>query len=292
MYNCLIKIILCLISFLSLIGCSTVIPSNYLGPLSINSVQKVNNTSMSPRVIPVNVSTLTSPEGKRLLDSAMKPQPYRIGVYDNLHIIVWGHPELSTVATAPIVSGGATNGTSSSNSMNTPLTSSAIIVQVDGKIFFPYAGNVYVEGLTVSEVQEKIAHRLSEYVRNPQITVQVAKFRNRNVFVLGEVKDPGQQPITDKPLTVMEAISVAGGIDTNSADPSHIYVIRGSYQSPDVYWLDMRTPQSLIIAEKFPLQENDIVYISSAVLTGVNRSLNQILPSVTTYVIAKGLASK
>ena len=120
--------------------------------------------------------------------------------------------------------------------------------------------------------------------------MKVSKFRNRNIYVLGEVAAPGLQALTDKPLSIMEALCAAGNINTTSADPTHIYLIRGDYTRPDVFWLSANTPQSLIIAEQFPLQENDILYVSSADLTGFNTIMNQILPPITTLLLAKNLS--
>ncbi|EKD71173.1 MAG: hypothetical protein ACD_46C00262G0022 [uncultured bacterium] len=100
------------------------------------------------------------------------------------------------------------------------------------------------------------------------------------------------QSLTDKPLSIMEALSSAGGINSGSADPSHIYIVRGSFQQPDVFWLDARTPQSLLIAERFPLQENDIVYVSAATLSPWNNFINQVLPSFSTYFTIKALADR
>lgn len=281
-----LKILICFYCLIALGGCAPLIPSNYLSTSSVTAWQKVGPEYIRPRLIPVSVQTLNSAEGRRLIEPAMRNKSYQIGTYDSLNIIVWGHPELSTVSTVPIMS--ATSNALGNNAATNPV----ILVQTNGEIFFPYVGNIKVAGLTTTEIQEKITVRLAEYIRHPQVSVQVAQFRNRNIYVLGEVKSPGQQPITDKPLSLMEAISTSGGIDTNYADPSHIYVIRGSYLRPDVFWLNAQTPQSLMIAERFILEENDIVYVSAASLTGVNRFLNQILPSITTYVIAQGLASK
>ena len=274
-----------------LCGCSPLVPGNYLGPTTIQSAQKVNGQSVRPRLIPISTEMLSSPQGHVLLEPLMQPQPYQVGAYDNLNIIVWGHPEISTVATAPVSMISTTNSSALSTVTNSSNVSNpAILVQTDGTIFFPYVGTIQVSGLTIDQIQKKIAQRLSRYIRNPQVTVQVAKFRNRNIYVLGEVKMPSMQPLTDKPLSIMEAISSAGGINPDNADPSHIYLVRGSYKQPEVFWLDARTPQSLMIAARFPLQENDIVYVSGASLNGVNRFLNQILPSLTTYTIAKGLS--
>src|SRR3990167_9342577 len=110
------------------------------------------------------------------------------------------------------------------------------------------------------------------------------------MYVLGEVNGPGMQPITDRPLTLMEAISAAGGIKTSSADPTHIYLVRGAYQQPDVFWLNAQSPQALLIAERFPLQENDIVYVSAASLNSWNAFVGQVLPNFSTYYTIKGLS--
>lgn len=274
-------------------SCSPVVPGNYMGPTSMQSAQKVKGCYVQPRVIRLSNETFNTTEGRALLEPAMKPQPYRIGSFDNLNIIVWGHPDISTVATGPSPATLMSNalGSSMTPMMATSSANPAVQVQSDGTMFYPYVGHIKVEGMTLYQVQDVITRRLSKYIRNPQVTVQVAKYRNRHVYVLGEVNMPGMQALSDKPLSLMEAISMAGDIRTTTADPSHIYLVRGSFSRPDVYWLNAQTPQSLLIAEQFPLQENDIVYVSAASLTGLNNFINQILPSLSTYTIARGLAN-
>ncbi len=288
LYSHLTKLTLCVFCWIFLSGCAPLIPSNYLRPSSIQASQKINNYWLKPRLIPVNAEMLNMPRGRALLDPVMQPQPYRIGAYDNLNVIVWGHPEFSTIATSSI----STLSTTSGVSIGTSGTNPVIVVQTDGTIFFPYVGNTKVAGLTLEEAQKKIAQRLSAYVRNPQVTVQVAKFRNRNIYVLGEVGTAGMQPLMDKPLSLMEALSNAGGINPSTADPSHIYLIRGSYQQPDVYWFNIQTPQALLIAERFPLQENDILYVPSSILSPWNAFVNQVLPQFSTYYTIKALAQR
>jgi polysaccharide export outer membrane protein len=287
------RIMACAILPLLMSGCAPLIPDNYLAPSHVLSSQRVDGKWIQPRLIPISAKMLNTPEGRDLLEAVMQPQPYRIGAYDNLNIIVWGHPELSTVSTANTpLPGTAGQSLSGFNNMTAITTTNnpAILVQTDGTIFYPYVGHLKVVGLTMDEVQDKITQRLSSYLRNPQVSVQVAKFRNRNAYVLGEVKNPGMLPLTDKPLTLLEAISTAGGINPMTADPTHIYVVRGSYLAPDVYWINAQTPQALIMASEFPLQENDIVYVSAATLNSWNNFINQILPSFSTYYITKGLA--
>src|SRR3990167_256737 len=275
--------------FILLCGCAPLVPSNYLTTLSIKTPQKANGKFINPQLIPLNAEMLNTPIGRELLLPAMMPQPYRIGPYDNLNIIVWGHPDISTIATAPIVNTNAslTSMTTSINGSTNPVIS----VETDGTIFYPYVGRMKIAGLTLNEAQASISQRLSKYIINPQVTIQVAKYRNRNIYVLGEVNAQGMQPLTDKPHSLMEALVNAGDINTRSADPTHIYLVLGSYQRPVIFWLNATTPQSLLIAQRFPLQENDIVYVSAAILNPWNNFVNQVLPNFTTYFTIKGLAN-
>ena len=230
---------------------------------------------------------MDSQEGQRLLKPALKPQPYRIGPYDNLDIIVWGHPEISTISSSTMPVPGSGNLPSVGGSNNPP-----VVVQSNGEIYYPYVGHLHLSGLTIYEIQSKITHRLAHYIRNPQVTVQVSKFRNRRVYVLGEVNKTGLQPLTDKPLTLMEAISNAGGLNSGSADPTHVYIVRGTYQSNVIFVLNATSPQALLIAEQFPLQENDIVYVSAAMLNSWNNFINTVLPTFTQYYAIKGLVQQ
>lgn len=100
-------------------------------------------------------------------------------------------------------------------------------VSQNGYISYPFIGEVRVVGLTVSALEKKLTHLLSpDYFNDPQITVFVEKYHSRRIFILGEVNNPGSYDIpAEKELTVVEAISLAGGF-TEAAAVNKTKIVR------------------------------------------------------------------
>ena len=83
-------------------------------------------------------------------------------------------------------------------------------VDSDGSITFPLIGRVQVAGKTTREIEEHLITLLAGgYIRRPQVSVEIAQFRSRSIFVLGEVKNPGRYTIQG-PQTLLEVIAHAG----------------------------------------------------------------------------------
>ncbi|MFM0186653.1 polysaccharide biosynthesis/export family protein [Paraburkholderia nemoris] len=114
-----------------------------------------------------------------------------------------------------------------------------------------------------------------------------------SVYVMGEVSKPvAAIPKPNGRLTLADALSQAGSFSPSTSDPRHLYVVRNLKSSqPEVFHLDARSPVSMMLASKFPLQPNDVVYVDANDLVRVSRVLSLLLPaidaSLTAAVVAK-----
>jgi polysaccharide export outer membrane protein len=152
-------------------------------------------------------------ELSRLLSEA--PQAYTVGPGDVLQIVVWDHPEFAVAL-----------GSSQTQSSPRPADPFAgFIVDQNGGLTFPYAGTLRVAGLRTEEIQQRLTTALSKYFVKPQVTVRMASYRARQVYVDGEVRSPGALALNDVPMTLYEAISRAGGF-SETADQGDLVLVR------------------------------------------------------------------
>jgi polysaccharide biosynthesis/export protein len=101
-----------------------------------------------------------------------------------------------------------------------------VIVDSHGKITIPLANEVQVGGSTTSQAADKLRDQLTKYLKNPQVTIEIAEAAKRQVVVSGAVKVPGVYDITSN-TTIVAAITLAGGYNPD-ADLSQITVTRGA----------------------------------------------------------------
>lgn len=317
------------------------------------------------------------------------PSQYLVGPRDILIITVWEHPELTNpfgnaAATIGGISGaagsGSTAGNSSGGTVGTIGGTGGNVVGEDGTFFYPYVGIVKAAGKTVENIRTELTEKLSQYIERVQLDVRVNSYRSQRVYVVGEVNQPGIQTLKDIPLTVLEAINNAGGInsqtadlrnitlardgktysinllalyeggditqnvllkqgdvlnvadnqfnkifvfgentvggtgagrsrsvimnkgrmtlteglseaggfDQTTADASRIFVFRGRLNKPEIFHLDAKSPDALLLAEHFPLEPHDILYVDRAEGIRWNQIIAQIQPTVTLLNVFNG----
>jgi polysaccharide export outer membrane protein len=142
---------------------------------------------------------------------AYQPEPYRIGAGDTLYITVWDHPELTSPA-------GPQQQT----------LANGRLVRSDGTLFYPYVGQLKVEGMTIEELRKAISDKLATYIEKPQVDVSVIGYGSQHVLLSGAFMKTDPQPITAVPLTLAQAIGVAT-IDTKEANLSNLVLTRDGH---------------------------------------------------------------
>lgn len=106
---------------------------------------------------------------------------YHLGIGDKLRVIVFGVDTL----------GGE------------------FVVGSTGSVSLPLIGELKAQGLTVSELQDKIMATLADgYVKQPRVSVEVLNYRP--FYILGEVNKPGEYPYVNG-LSVLNAVAQAEG---------------------------------------------------------------------------------
>jgi polysaccharide export outer membrane protein len=190
-----------------------------LSDVELPVMQNGKMVSQKVKITPITADLIIDREKAREQAApSLPPEPaetvYKIGPHDRLQITVWDHPELNDPGGEKILPELAGK-----------------VVQDDGTIFYPYVGTLQVAGKTVGEVRDLLVQKLSTYFKKVKLDVRVLSFLSHKVYVVGEVKYPGIQSMTEAPLTVAEAISRAGGV-TPEADLGNVTLSRGDKLYP------------------------------------------------------------
>ena len=131
-----------------------------------------------------------------LLSFNLSANEYQLGPGDEIEVVVFQEPELTTLAK----------------------------VSQSGFIDLPLIGQVSLEGLTSSQAKEQIEVLYKDgYLVNPSVTILVRQYRP--FFIHGEVKRPGSYK-HQADLTVEQAIALSGGLK-DRASKSQWIIWRG-----------------------------------------------------------------
>ena len=163
---------------------------------------------------------------------------YRIGPLDMVQVVVWEHPELTSPMGQYQPAGQK--------------------VTTDGKLFYPYAGELQAAGLTAQELRAEITKRLSDKILNdPQVDVRVTGYNSLKAFVSGAVNKPGYVAFDEKPMTLPTVIAAAGGF-AEEADPAMMQLRRGD-KVYSINYLDAF--KSNLPLDHILLKPNDQIFI-------------------------------
>jgi len=127
------------------------------------------------------------------------PGSYSLGYGDVIDILVWKEPDFSLENT---------------------------VIRLDGKITVPLVSDIRAAGRTTRQLKAHLEIVLRKYIDNPVVTVILREARSQRFYILGEVIQAGEYPLS-KELTVLQAFAIAGGF-TEWANKKEIFVLRRS----------------------------------------------------------------
>lgn len=134
------------------------------------------------------------------------------------------------------------------------------VVSADGSIRFPRIGEVPALDRNPGDVAADIESKLADgWLRDPQVSVSLLERQNpEQITVLGEVKEAGSYP-HDGTLTIMQAISLAGGL-TTQAQQRKVKLIRETAQGRKTVEIDV---QAIVEsrAQDLPIEPGDIIMV-------------------------------
>ncbi len=129
------------------------------------------------------------------------------------------------------------------------------IVDHDGTVSVPYAGQIRAQGRSLQSIEREIEHKLSNRAIEPKVVVSLVEQHATLVSVVGEVNQPRKAPITQAGERVLDMIALAGGIKYPGYE-TYVTLQRGSRKATVYFDSLVKNPDENIYA-----RPGDVIYI-------------------------------
>lgn len=193
---------------------------------------------------------------------------YRIRKDDKISMSFWGHDDLSV---------GSIYGIYNSNEVY----GKWLLVDARGHITLPRLGNYPIEGLTVAEAEEKLVAAYKKWIVNPVIEVKVL---NKEITILGELRNPGKYLVERDNNSLLELVSMAGGYEFY-ANLKSIKVIRQFGKEVKMINLDL-TNGGEYLKRNIQLHPGDLVVVPSKKNKEFDKRVSVIIPLASSATAA------
>lgn len=154
------------------------------------------------------------------------------------------------------------------------------MIDTEGYISLPLAGQIRVGGMTVSETSAAIAGRLSKYFVDPQVDVRVSAIRSKRAHIFGEVSTPGTL-VLDHSTSIWELVAKAGF--TKDSNMERVVLIRNtgrlSKGSPEFMISTVNLHPGELDASSvsaLTVQNGDVVYVPPLKVVGIERQMSRL----------------
>lgn len=155
------------------------------------------------------------------------------------------------------------------------LSRTDVVIAPDGRVRMPYAGSIQAAGMTIDDLETSLVAALTSELRDPRVFVSATAFGSQQIFVSGEVTEPGVLPLPGQ-IGPIEAIAMAGGF-TTSANVKQVILMRrlpGGDVRSAVFDVKRGTldPRAALWG---PLQRFDVVHVSRSWIAEENLFVQQ-----------------
>lgn len=109
----------------------------------------------------------------------------------------------------------------------------SLAVLPDGKISFPLVGELTAAGKTVAQLKQEIGEKLSRFVPDPILSLEVRQVNSQIIYVIGRVNNPGRF-VLNVNVNVLQALAMAGGCNP-FASKNKIKILRNEGDQTKVF---------------------------------------------------------
>jgi len=179
---------------------------------------------------------------------------------DKINLSVWDHYELSVGSIYDIYDANEVYGR-------------WVLLDKEGMANLPRLGLTKLGGMTLNQAKNYLSSRFGKFLKYPIVEVQIL---NKQVTILGEVKNPGNTVFEKENTSLLECIGDAGGFGYY-ADKKHVKLIRHSADTSYHYVLDL-TLMNPFIAHNLKVQNGDVIYVPATNAKLIDRRVAVIIP--------------
>lgn len=151
------------------------------------------------------------------------------------------------------------------------------IVGPDGYISFDLIGSYKAEGKTTDEIDAELRGLLSTFIVDVDVTVSIASFNAKRVFVLGEVARPGKY-IINKKMTILDAVAEAGS-PTLEASKTRVRLFKSGSTEEASREIDVNLKKLMekgALDQNLVLEDGDVIFVPTDRLSAIGRFADKI----------------
>lgn len=188
-------------------------------------------------------------------ETVYEPADYSIKPNDILSITITSlNPEASEAFNPHVKN--TVRSTTATGSSSEP---GGYLVSTDGTITLPFLGEIKAQGLTKSELQEKITNMILDKKLLVEPLVEI-RYLNYEVSVLGEVARPTVITVPSEKISLLKALGLAGDL-TIYGKRENVLLIREEGGKKMTRKVDLTSPD-FFKSPYYYLEPNDVVYVA------------------------------